>query len=101
MKKKIEKKVANALIVEDDVVLTANERQDKVQKWYQQISHQITLMAQNVMAKNEEETQMHFSFTNTEMRAIKAVQAPGDDNCLFAALAHQLFQHSMGSQEMK
>lgn len=68
---------------------------------YHQISHQITKMAKFILTNNENECVMNVKLSDTDARAIKVVESPGNGNCLFTSLAHQLFGYSMNSQEMK
>lgn len=57
---------------------------------YRQISAQFSKMVETALFSSEIEEEMHFESENT-VRSIKIVKIKSDGNCLFRALAHQLF----------
>lgn len=57
---------------------------------YTQISAQITKMLQSVLIHNEHEVTVIFDLDQSE-RVLQVTKINGDGNCLFRALAHQLF----------
>lgn len=72
--------------------------------WYHQISDQITKMTAAVLTHNETQCEINVMLSTTdesEVARIKVIQSPGDGNCLFTSLAHQLTGFKMNSRELK
>lgn len=56
---------------------------------YDQLSAQITRMNDTILNNNEDEHDMQFNINNTT-KTLQIVEIPGDGDCLFRALAHQI-----------
>lgn len=68
---------------------------------YEQISQQITAMTQRVFTCDLNECEMKIKLSENDSRVINIVEVPGDGNCLFTSLVHQLFGLEFGTKEMK
>lgn len=66
---------------------------------YEQISSQITKMHETVLTKNEKLEEMQFILNEDENSSLKVTKVEPDGNCLFSALAHQLFYEELNSTE--
>lgn len=66
------------------------------------MSNQITCMSKKIFF-TELQTSMDIKLKNkqSEVKTIQVVSAPGDGNCLFTSLAHQLTDYKMNSDELK
>lgn len=73
----------------------------KIKTLYEQISSQITSMSEAVLQNDEQEDEMTIFLPAGDETTIKVVNAPGDGNCLFKSLAHQLHRHKMDSTESR
>lgn len=71
-----------------------------VSTWlYNQISDQITKMVGSVLVNGDEQEKMNFQLSKQpEIRSLSIVTTRGDGNCLYSALAHQLFGNAINSQ---
>lgn len=76
-------------------------KSDMQQKWYAQISAQITAKAQTAFSNGEAQSQMLIMLTEKDRKVITVVPTPTDGNCMFSALSHQLFGFKMDSIELK
>lgn len=70
-------------------------------KIYSQISDQITMMMATSMQNSESQSDIEFELKENDCRSIVVAKTPGDGNCLFSTLAHQLFQNKIRSKSHK
>lgn len=63
-----------------------------------QISSQNSTLTQAIMANSEEKHVMKFRLGD-EVKSVKIIKIKPDGNCLFGALAHQLFLHKINSKQ--
>lgn len=63
---------------------------------YDQLSAQITRMNDTILINNEDEHDMQFNINNTT-KTLQIVEIPGEGDCLFRALAHQIFGGAVDS----
>lgn len=65
---------------------------------YEQMSVQIQQMVAANLVNSESEENMEFQLKNQPARQISIVKTSPDGNCLFSALAHQMWQNEITSQ---
>lgn len=107
-KKKSELSTTDFMVSQDDIqnasVIIIETQQPNgehyADDWYQQISRQITLMSQSVLANGDNQTNVNVKLNDTDAIKIKVVRSPSDGNCLFRSLAHQLYAHGMNTEQL-
>lgn len=57
---------------------------------YTQLSTQITLLMAVILKYSESQAKMDFQLDNNDTKVLTVAKIPGDGNCQFSALAHQL-----------
>lgn len=83
-------------------ILTATDDREKNEKLiYKQICDQNIKMSEATISHNEAEKNMSFSFNSNSTGTIKVAAIKKDGDCLFGALAHQLFFHKLNSKPHK
>lgn len=65
---------------------------------HEQISNQISSVLSSVLVHGQQQTDMQF-FLNDRKATVKVTKIIGDGNCLFSAIAHQLYYLNVNSLE--
>lgn len=93
------------IIVDESIEIVSFEKDDvdsseKVEdNWlYAQFAQKITEMTIAVLTNGDKEQQMKFNFGKITM-SLMVAEIPSDGNCLFGAIAHQLFRHPISSKQ--
>lgn len=77
-----------------------NAKTDQEDWLYTQLSHQITGMIEAVLSNGDMEERVSIQITENTIY-LTVARIPGNGNCLFGAVAHQLYRHSIHSEEHK
>lgn len=89
-------------IYENNDNLTATDDRETNEKLiYNQICDQNIKIGEAALSNNEAERSMAFNFDDNSTGTIKVVMIKKDGDCLFGALAHQLFFHKLNSKAHK
>lgn len=86
------------VVVEDtvDVVVQTDKTKSEI-PIFTQLTSQINLMMTSVLENTDSREEMGFMISNT-MQTVSVAKIDPDGNCLFSALAHQLFQLKIHSK---
>lgn len=68
----------------------SSQHMEIIHDMYTQISHQITVMISAVLKNAESQEKMIFRLDDNAPKQLVVAKVPGDGNCLFSAIAHQL-----------
>lgn len=86
-------------VVSESATLQANNNTDN---WlYKQISEQIQEMVAANLINNESEASMEINLKDKSTKSISLVKMLRDGDCMFSALAHQLWKNPINSEEHK
>lgn len=92
---KVEGKIENIPSMNDDTN-KSNEN------WlYEQLADQIAKMIETNLSNGDDENQMIFQLNGTDNALLTVASTVADGNCLFSAIAHQLYRHPIYSNDHK
>lgn len=80
------------LVAVDDQDSLATTHEKLERQLYTQISQQIREMVAAALINSEKQHEMEFKLINQPSKYVSLVKTSGDGNCLFSALAHQLWR---------
>lgn len=89
-------------IVEVEIAQPNMQPSEISNSWlYSQIAEQVRKMIAAQLTHSECTEQMEFKFKNQDARIVYIIKIPGDGNCLFTSIAHQLWPTAVTSAECK
>lgn len=95
---------SDVLIIEDDeeqqVDTNSNSNpSNENASFYRQFAQHMTQMVQAALLNNDEQEQMRFYHGNDEEAVLTVTKIPGDGNCMFASIVHQIYHYPTDSKE--
>lgn len=81
-------------------LLTKRIKVEDNENWfYSQLATQINEMVQAVLEHGDDEETMEFELNDNLINVLSVAKILGDGNCLFAAIAHQLWKYPINSKQ--
>lgn len=98
--------ISETQLVENDssieLIFVDDQNAEISESWlYTQISEQIREMTAAVLTNSEKQKCMEFELKNQPTKYLSVVQTAPDGNCLFSALAHQLWKNKINHENHK